>query len=144
VVAQEADRADDHGLQASHALLPQVITDVRPKPRILRSTAAALIDGDVRPEDPWLGPDICDYLRQERARGLQAVVISPIGFLCDHIEVLYDLDVEAAAVCREIGLPMVRAEAVNDHPRFLDLMTDMVLQVCRRYNHARPLELVGT
>jgi ferrochelatase len=96
-----------------------------------------------RPEDPWLGPDICDYLREERTRGLEAAVICPLGFVCDHIEVLYDLDVEAAAVCREIGLPMVRAQAVNDHARFLDTLMDAVLQVYRRYAHARPLELVG-
>ena len=75
-----------------------------------------------RPEDPWLEPDVCDYLRAERPTASQAAVLCPIGFVCDHIEVLYDLDHEAAAVCREIGLPMVRAEAVNDDPRFLDTM----------------------
>jgi ferrochelatase len=96
-----------------------------------------------RPEDPWLGPDICDYVREERARGLEAAVICPIGFICDHVEVLYDLDIEAADVAREIGLPMVRAQAVNDHPQFLDMMADVVLQVCRRYEGARPLEVVG-
>ena len=57
-----------------------------------------------RPTDPWLEPDVCAYLRAERARGLEAAVLCPIGFVCDHIEVLYDLDFEAAAVCREIGL----------------------------------------
>jgi protoporphyrin/coproporphyrin ferrochelatase len=97
-----------------------------------------------RPEDPWLGPDICDYLRDERSRGLEAVVICPIGFVCDHVEVLYDLDVEGAEVCRAIDLPMVRAQAVNDHPAFLDMMADVVLRTCRRYEHARPLELVAT
>lgn len=96
-----------------------------------------------RPEDPWLGPDVSEYLREERARGLEAAVIAPVGFICDHVEVLYDLDVEAAAVCREIGLPMARAQAVNDHPRFLDTMADAVLQVCRRYDGARPLELIA-
>ena len=95
-----------------------------------------------RPEDPWLGPDICDYLRDERSRGLEAAVISPIGFVSDHVEVLYDLDVEAAGVCREIGLPMARAASANDHPRFLDAMADAVLDVRKRYAHARPLELV--
>jgi ferrochelatase len=54
-----------------------------------------------RPEDPWLAPDVCDYLRAEHRKGVAAVVLCPVGFLCDHIEVLYDLDVEAAAVCRE-------------------------------------------
>jgi ferrochelatase len=96
-----------------------------------------------RPEDPWLGPDVCDYLRDERARGLSAAVLSPIGFLCDHIEVLYDLDVEAAAVCREVGLPMVRAKAVNDHPRFGETMADAVLQTVERYSSGRPLTLVS-
>jgi len=94
-----------------------------------------------RPEDPWLGPDVGEYLRAARADGLQAAVLCPIGFVCDHIEVLYDLDEEAATVCREIGLPMVRAEAVNDDPRFLDMMADMVLRTVRRYDGGRPLPL---
>jgi ferrochelatase len=94
-----------------------------------------------RPEDPWLGPDVGDYLRAAKADGLQAAVLCPIGFVCDHIEVLYDLDQEAAAVCREIGLPMVRAEAVNDDPRFLDMMADMVLRTLRRHEGKRPLPL---
>jgi ferrochelatase len=94
-----------------------------------------------RPEDPWLGPDVGDYLRTARAEGLQAAILCPIGFVCDHIEVLYDLDHEAAAVCREVGLPMVRAEAVNDDPRFLDMMADVVLRTVRRYERGRPLPL---
>ena len=96
-----------------------------------------------RTEDPWLGPDVCDYLRDERGRGLPAAVLAPIGFLCDHVEVLYDLDVEAAAVCREIGLPMVRARAVNDHPRFGDTMADAVVDTIKRYAAGRPLMLVA-
>ena len=94
-----------------------------------------------RPEDPWLGPDVGDYLRAARADGLQAAVLCPIGFVCDHIEVLYDLDHEAAAICREVGLPMVRAEAVNDDPTFLDMMADMVLRTVRRHEGKRPLPL---
>ena len=85
-----------------------------------------------RPEDPWLDPDVGDYLRAERAKGLQAAVLCPIGFVCDHIEVLYDLDREAADIAREIGLPMTRAAAVNDDPLFLDMMADMVLRRLKR------------
>jgi ferrochelatase len=96
-----------------------------------------------RPEDPWLGPDIGEYLRQARAAGLEAAVLSPIGFICDHVEVLFDLDIEAAEICREIGLPMARAESVNDHPQFLDMMADVVLQLWHRYAGTRPLELVA-
>jgi ferrochelatase len=91
-----------------------------------------------RPEDPWLEPDICDYLRQEHA-GLAAAVICPIGFVCDHVEVLYDLDREAAGVCRTLGLPMERAEAVNDDPLFLDMMADVVLRTIERYRAGRAL-----
>jgi ferrochelatase len=96
-----------------------------------------------RPEDPWLGPDVCDYLREAAASGLPAAVLSPIGFICDHIEVLYDLDTEAAGVCRDLGLPMTRASAVNDHPRFVDAMADAVIQTIERYRGGRPLEIVG-
>ena len=96
-----------------------------------------------RPEDPWLEPDVCDYLRRERASGLAAAVVSPIGFVCDHIEVLYDLDREAADVCREVGLPMERAESVNDDPLFLDMMTDVVLRTIRRYQSGRALPLTA-
>jgi ferrochelatase len=94
-----------------------------------------------RPEDPWLGPDVSEHLRAARADGLRAAVLCPIGFVCDHVEVLYDLDLEAAATCREIELPMVRAEAVNDDPRFLDMMADVVLRTVRRYESGRPLPL---
>ena len=74
----------------------------------------------------------------------RAVVVSPLGFICDHVEVLYDLDIEAADIARERGVPFVRARAVNDHPRFLDALADSVLTLCRRYERARPLELVST
>jgi len=96
-----------------------------------------------RPGDPWLEPDICDYLREERAKGLEAAVLCPVGFLCDHVEVLYDLDVEAAETCRELGITMVRAEAVNVHPRFIDALADAVLDVWNRYNGGTPLPLIS-
>jgi ferrochelatase len=96
-----------------------------------------------RPEDPWLEPDVCAYLRAERRRGLAAAILCPIGFICDHVEVLYDLDHEAADVCRESGLPMVRAKAVNADPQFLDMMADVVLRTIRRYETGRPLPIVG-
>ena len=120
----------------------RVMEKVRVRGKLDATSATVYQSRSGRPEDPWLGPDICDYLRDERSRGLEAAVIAPIGFVSDHVEVLYDLDVEAGGVCREIGLEMARAAAANDHPRFLDAMTDAVLDVHRRYAHARPLELV--
>jgi len=97
-----------------------------------------------RPEDPWLEPDVCSYLRAERERGLAAAVVCPIGFICDHIEVLYDLDVEAARVCGEAGLPMARAATVNDDPMFLEMMADEVLKTWDRYRTGIPLGLAFT
>lgn len=94
-----------------------------------------------RPEDPWLEPDVCDHLRAAKAEGLAAAVICPVGFVCDHIEVLFDLDQQAADVCREIGLPMSRAETVNDDPGFLDMMCDVVQRTVRRYATGRPLPI---
>jgi ferrochelatase len=97
-----------------------------------------------RPEDPWLEPDIRDYLRQQHAAGLAAAVICPIGFVCDHIEVLYDLDREAADLCAALGLPMARAAAVNDDPVFLDMMADVVLDTVHRFGSRTPLSFALT
>lgn len=95
-----------------------------------------------RPQDPWLEPDVCDYLRAEGAAGLDAVVLSPIGFVADHIEILYDLDTEAAEVCDEAGVAMSRAAAVNDDPSFLDTLADVVDAECQRYATGQPLPIV--
>lgn len=96
-----------------------------------------------RPEDPWLEPDVNDHLRAEAARGdRRAVVVSPIGFVCDHIEVLYDLDYETRATCEDLGVPMARAMAVNDHPHFVDTLADMVARTWDRYRGGRPIPLV--
>ena len=96
-----------------------------------------------RPEDPWLGPDICEFLRAAPGQGIRSVVLCPAGFVCDHIEVLYDLDIEAAEVCREVGITMSRAASVNDHPAFVGAMADVVLQTAARYAGARPLPIVA-
>ncbi len=79
-----------------------------------------------RPEDPWLGPDICDHLGDLKAQGVESVAIAPIGFLSDHIEVLYDLDDEARHKADEIGLTMVRAKTVGTHPSFVQGLASLV------------------
>ena len=68
-------------------------------------------------------------------------MICPLGFVADHMEVLYDLDHEAAAVCAELGIAMRRAAAVNDDPQFLDLMADVVRATVERYQGGRPLPI---
>lgn len=80
------------------------------------------------PSQPWLEPDVCDHLRALRRRGVKRVCIAPIGFVSNHIEILYDLDTRAAAVAREIGLDFVRADTVGRHPYFIDGMSDLILE----------------
>lgn len=79
------------------------------------------------PSQPWLAPDICEYLREQHAAGVRSVIICPIGFISDHMEVLYDLDTEARALCDQIGMKMVRAGTAGSHPRMISMLRDMVL-----------------
>ena len=80
------------------------------------------------PNDPWLEPDIRETVEQLPQRGIREVVAVPIGFLCDHVEVLYDLDVDASRIASEAGVRFVRAPALNDHPLFIDLLADLVVR----------------
>ena len=78
------------------------------------------------PREPWLEPDIADELRRLARAGTRDVVVAPIGFVSDHVEVLYDLDVEARAAAEALGLGFVRARAANDHPTFVAMLADVV------------------
>ena len=83
------------------------------------------------PTQPWLEPDVCDYIRSfhETAAADQAdrdIVVIPVGFISDHMEVVYDLDVEARVCCDELGVRMVRAETAGTHPRFVDMIVELV------------------
>jgi protoporphyrin/coproporphyrin ferrochelatase len=79
------------------------------------------------PGQPWLEPDILDYLRGVKEKNLaSAVVIAPISFISDHMEVLYDLDIEARHLCDELGLPMARAKTVGTHPKFIAMIRELI------------------
>ncbi len=78
------------------------------------------------PGEPWLEPDVNDALRAVADTGAVDVVVVPVGFVVDHVEVLYDLDVEAAATARAVGLHFLRAGTVEDHPRFIAALADVV------------------
>ncbi|HEX5884029.1 MAG TPA: ferrochelatase, partial [Pyrinomonadaceae bacterium] len=80
------------------------------------------------PSQPWLGPDVFDHLRALRLEGETSVVVAPIGFVSDHMEVVYDLDVEAQRVCEEIGLRMVRARTAGTHPAFVRMIRELMLE----------------
>jgi ferrochelatase len=87
------------------------------------------------PGQPWLEPDICDALRGLAVESPGTdVIVAPIGFLSDHVEVLYDLDVEAQTVCGERGLNMVRAATVGTHPRFVRMIRELIDERLGRTN----------
>jgi ferrochelatase len=92
------------------------------------------------PSQPWLGPDITDHLRRLSAEGISNVVVSPIGFVSDHLEVLYDLDTEAMAVADELGLTMVRAATPGTHPQFVSMIKELVLE---RMDRSLPRRALG-
>ena len=79
------------------------------------------------PRQPWLEPDVCDAIREIAEAGSAAeVVVTPIGFISDHVEVLYDLDVEAKQVCDAAGLRLIRAATVGTHPRFVTMVRELI------------------
>lgn len=79
------------------------------------------------PRDPWLEPDVNDALRELAARGICDVVLDPIGFLSDHVEVLYDLDIAAQETARAIGTRLARASALNDDRLFVEMLAERIL-----------------
>ncbi len=78
------------------------------------------------PSVAWLEPDVCDVLCSLAKKGCKDVVVVPIGFVCEHVEIRYDLDLEAGEVARKMGLRLHRAAAVNDHPSFVRMLSDLV------------------
>ena len=79
------------------------------------------------PQQPWLEPDVCDRIEELHTAGqLQDLVILPIGFVSDHMEVLFDIDTEAKELCEKLGIPLHRAATVGTHPRFVQMVRELV------------------
>ncbi len=81
------------------------------------------------PRTPWLEPDINDVLKRLAGENVKEAVVQAVGFLCDHVEVLYDLDVEAQETAVQAGLRLRRAGCVNDHPEFLTLLGERIIRL---------------
>ena len=79
-----------------------------------------------KPADPWLEPDIGDAIRKLAAEGWKDVVVAPIGFVCDHVEVLYDLDIEAKKIAENLSVTMWRVSCPNDHPTFIRMIAEVI------------------
>ena len=114
---------------AQHLDTARVIADaVREATGVDRDWQLVFQSRSGAPHIPWLEPDICDHLEQVHAAGAAAVVMVPIGFVSDHMEVRYDLDTEATAKAAELGLPVTRASTVGADPRFAAAVRDLVLE----------------
>ncbi len=80
-----------------------------------------------RTADPWIGPDLLEEMDRVAAEGATAVVVCPVGFVSDHLEVLYDLDIEAQDRADDLGIAFARTPSLNDDPAFLALLADVVV-----------------
>ena len=92
------------------------------------------------PMQPWLGPDIGDCLRELNAQGIENVVVAPIGFVSDHMEIIYDLDFEAQNLAQELGMKMVRAATAGTHPAFVKMIGELM----RERIHNQPPRYLGS
>ena len=122
----------------AHSLPSRILSEGDPYPQQLRETAEAVAarvpveqwsvgwQSAGRTAEPWIGPDVLDVLRDRAGDGFAGVVVCPAGFVSDHLEVLYDLDVEARALAGELGLAFARTRMPNDDPRFCSMLADVV------------------
>jgi ferrochelatase len=123
----------------AHSLPERVLADGDPYPGQVAGTAAlvadrlGLADHDVayqsagRTGEPWIGPDILAEIRRLAGAGVTDLVIRPVGFVADHLEVLYDIDIEAQAVAAEVGIHLERARSMNDDPTFIAGLADLAV-----------------
>lgn len=142
----EERRGEIHLLFTAHSLPERILESDDPYPYELQETVQAIMQrlGD-RPfafayqsaamtPDPWLGPDAGDVLRQLHADGVPGVVLSPIGFTSDHVEVLYDVDVEYASLADRLGLRLVRPPMLNDDPQAMRGLARLIHETAQQRN----------
>ena len=125
-------------IYTAHAI-PEPMADRAPYTRQFHDTAATVTKRLGRREHriayqsqvtgtpiPWLQPDVNDVIRQVREDGFRDVIVAPIGFLCDHMEVLYDLDVQVKETAEACGLGYVRSGTAGNHPAFVAMLSDLI------------------
>ena len=142
VATREAiDRFDDPAnvlvIFTAHSLPARVVTEGDRYPDEIAATARLVAErlglagyeqafqSAGRTGEPWLGPDLRDELRRLAGEGVRDVVVSPVGFVAEHLEVLYDIDIEAQAVARELGMRLERARSMNTDQRFISALADI-------------------
>ncbi|MGW8377253.1 ferrochelatase [Streptomyces sp. ODS28] len=141
--ADTSGPVEDHGeggaYVAQHLDAARVVADaVRERTGVERPWTLVYQSRSGPPHIPWLEPDICDHLEELHGGGTAAAVMIPIGFVSDHMEVLYDLDTEATDKAKELGLPVVRSATVGADPRFAAAVRELVLERAATERGGRP------
>ncbi|WP_121252775.1 ferrochelatase [Nocardioides ferulae] len=115
-------------LEQHRSLAAEVVDRVRQETGVDREHALVFCSRSGAPHVPWLEPDVNDHLEAVHARGVPAVVMVPIGFVSDHMEVIYDLDTEAMATAERLGLPARRSATPGSDPRFVAAVRDLLVE----------------
>jgi ferrochelatase len=95
------------------------------------------------PSQPWLGPDILEVIDEEHASGSKDIVLVPIGFVSDHMEIIFDLDTQARERCRELGLTYQRGRTAGTHPRFVAMIRELIVERMEGSPHRAALGRYG-
>jgi len=124
----------------AHSLPQRVAAAGDPYPNEVAATARAVADRSGmrsyqmayqsagRTPEPWLGPDLSEFVRERAAKGVRSMLVVPIGFVCDHTEILFDIDVQAARSAREAGVALRRTESLNTSPTFIKALAALVTE----------------
>jgi ferrochelatase len=121
--------ADSSAYAAQHEAVVRLVADgVARATGVSYKSSLVYCSRSGPPAQPWLEPDICDHLEARRGAGAKAVAVVPIGFVSDHMEVVYDLDTEAALAARKLALPFVRAATVGVDPEFVSAIRELVIE----------------
>lgn len=136
----EAERKNVHVVFSAHSLPTRILKMGDPYDDQLRETARLVADKAGLPDnrwswsyqsagrspEPWLGPQLEEHLPALAGEGVKDVISIPVGFVSDHVEILFDIDIEAQAVARELEMRLVRPPALNDDPLYIETLTDII------------------
>jgi ferrochelatase len=138
VLADKVRGTDAHVVFSAHSLPARIVEMGDPYKDQLLETARLVAEragvddwsfsfqSESPTGEPWLGPDILDHLRDLHARGVRKVLVCPVGFVSDHLEIRWDIDVEAQELAHELGLELSRIEMPNDEPAFVAALAGIV------------------
>ena len=141
LVADRVRGTDAHVVFTAHSLPERILAEGDPyKDQLLETsrlvaeragiaTWSFAFQSESPTGEPWLGPDILDELDRLYAQGVRKVLVAPVGFVSDHLEILWDIDVEAREKAAELGLELDRIESLNDAPEFARALAVLVEQV---------------